>query len=185
MKQPTETRSKILQAAHTIVLTEGVAALTLDAAARKAGVSKGGLLYHFPSKEALVAGMVDVLSEEFTSALTSRREADGDGSQPGGWPRAYARATFETAPAEFQKASALLAAVATNPELLDPLRERYKQWQHLLTNDGIDPAIATIIRLAVDGFWLADLLGLAPLTEPLRSQVLQALVDLSRAHEAR
>ena len=33
---------------------EGVVKLTLEAVAQRAGVSKGGLLYHYPSKEALI-----------------------------------------------------------------------------------------------------------------------------------
>ena len=37
---------------------KGVAKLTLEAVAKEAGVSKGGLLYHFSNKEALIEGMI-------------------------------------------------------------------------------------------------------------------------------
>jgi AcrR family transcriptional regulator len=40
----------------SLVLTKGVNALTIDAVARTAKLSKGGVLYHFPSKESLIAG---------------------------------------------------------------------------------------------------------------------------------
>jgi AcrR family transcriptional regulator len=43
--------------------------MTLEAVAREADVSKGGLLYHFPSKEALISGMVRRLIEGYRDAL--------------------------------------------------------------------------------------------------------------------
>ena len=52
-------RETILDAAEAVVLADGAAHLTLDAVAERAGVSKGGLLYHFPSKEILLQAMVD------------------------------------------------------------------------------------------------------------------------------
>ncbi len=51
-------RDRVLDAAETMARGEGSANLTLDAVANKAGVSKGGLLYHFPSKDALLAAMI-------------------------------------------------------------------------------------------------------------------------------
>ena len=60
----------------------GISGLTLEAVAREAGVSKGGLLYHFPSKEALISGMIGRLVEGFTEALgreLAREEVSGSG----------------------------------------------------------------------------------------------------------
>jgi hypothetical protein len=42
-----------------------------------------------------------------------------------------------------------------------------------------DPARATLARLAADGLWLADLLGLAPPTGDLREQVIERMLDLT------
>ena len=55
---PPDARTRILDAVERIVQAKGVPALTLEAAAREAGISKGGLLYHFASKEALLHGLV-------------------------------------------------------------------------------------------------------------------------------
>jgi AcrR family transcriptional regulator len=49
------TRQAILQAAETVLLREGLDALTLDAIAAELGLTKQGLYYHYPSKEALLA----------------------------------------------------------------------------------------------------------------------------------
>jgi AcrR family transcriptional regulator len=68
-------REKILDAYEESLTTVGVAATTLDAVARIAGVSKGGLIYHFPSKEALA----DALIERFTGmARISADQLQGD-----------------------------------------------------------------------------------------------------------
>jgi AcrR family transcriptional regulator len=51
-------REDILTAARVVLLRDGIAAVTLDAVARAAGMSKTGLYYYFPSKEALVFELV-------------------------------------------------------------------------------------------------------------------------------
>ena len=48
----------IIDAAETVVLEAGASHMTLDAVAAKAGVSKGGLLHHFPNKVSLLVAMV-------------------------------------------------------------------------------------------------------------------------------
>lgn len=47
-------RRELQDAARAVLLRDGVTALTLEAVAREAGVTKQGLLYHFASKEELV-----------------------------------------------------------------------------------------------------------------------------------
>src|SRR5688500_12865439 len=88
------TRETILAAASEVVLTEGVASLTLDEVARVAGISKGGLLYHFRSKSALIAGMLTNLVDQFERALEQELQNEGEHPGPGAWHRAYVRATF-------------------------------------------------------------------------------------------
>ncbi|SCY93223.1 TetR/AcrR family transcriptional regulator [Microvirga guangxiensis] len=50
-------RDRILDAAEGLICTCGIAGFTLDAVAQTAGVSKGGLLYHFGSKDSLISGL--------------------------------------------------------------------------------------------------------------------------------
>lgn len=51
-------RDDILAAARAVLLRDGIAAVTLEAVAREAGMSKTGLYYYFASKEALVFELV-------------------------------------------------------------------------------------------------------------------------------
>lgn len=171
------TRQTILQAAYQLVQREGGDRLTLDAVAHEAGLSKGGLLYHFPTKDALVGGMVAHLIDQFERDLELARGKETPG--PGSWLRAYIRASCNSPDEEINGATALLAAVANNPSLLEPLRSRYDSWQMHTENDGVPPARATIIRLALDGLWFAELLDLAPPGGSLREQLITELLALT------
>jgi AcrR family transcriptional regulator len=176
-KQETSTRDAILRATGRVVAEEGVSGLTLDAVAREAGVSKGGLLYHFPGKGALIRGMIRRLIEGFTDVI--EREEEGE---PGGgrWVRAYTRASFVEDRQLLDVSAGLLAAVANDPSLLDPLRSSYEGWQRRAERDGIDPAVATLVRLAADGLFFAEVFGFAPPEGRLRERVLETLLRLTK-----
>lgn len=175
------TRQQLLAAANAVVLEHGATALTLDAVARHAGVSKGGLLYHFPSKEGLVVAMIQQMMEEFEQLLDHEYRSDPAEERPGRWLRAYVRATFAGDAQTFSINAAVLAGVALNPELLAPVRAHFAAWQQRIENDGVDPALATLVRLAADGWWFAQLLDFAPPNAALRTQLRAQLNALTEA----
>jgi len=175
-----DTRERILFGAEEVVLRDGVAHLTLEAAASEAGISKGGILYHFPTRAALVAAMVERLGSRFDADL--EREGAGSG-EPGAFTRAYLESSFGPASdaagsRELRLGAAVIAGLAADTELLAPLRERFAAWQDALAADGIAPASASLIRLAADGLWFTELLSFAPLDEGLRSAVRDELLGL-------
>jgi AcrR family transcriptional regulator len=53
-----ELQNTLLDVAEAVVVRQGIANLTLDAVAAEAGMSKGGLLHHFPTKDRLVEAPV-------------------------------------------------------------------------------------------------------------------------------
>jgi AcrR family transcriptional regulator len=163
---PRDTRAKLLDAASTVIRRDGPQALTLDAVAAEAGVSKGGLLYHFRSKRQLLDAVVERWLDDF--------QADIDAAGPG-FVAGYVRAS-DGAKAE---EAGLLAALVAEPGVLAAVRERYAIWQDRVATEGGDPVEATVARLAADGLWLADLLGMAPPTGELRQRVLARLLELS------
>jgi AcrR family transcriptional regulator len=175
-----DTKSRILDAAEEVVLRDGVARLTLEAAAAEAGLSKGGILYHFPTRDALVAAMVDAIIVSFDEDI--ERELAGQ-SGPGSFTRAYLRATMTpSAPSDEgddRLGAAVIAAAAAQPALLIPLQQAAERWQARLEDDGLDPAVATMVRLASDGLWLCDLFGLAPLAGTRRHDVGALLEQLT------
>ena len=58
---PSECRNasrRILSAARAIATREGAGRITIEAVAKEAGLSKGGLLYNYPTKKALLSGLL-------------------------------------------------------------------------------------------------------------------------------
>ncbi|MEW2356155.1 TetR family transcriptional regulator [Spirillospora sp. NPDC029432] len=140
----------LLDAAEALLSEQGTQALTLTAVADRAGVSKGGLLYHFPTKEALVQGLVARVIEEFDALVAAH-----DDGTPGAYTRAYVEATFEVLTGEaraYRRWSAIMAA-ATDPELAAPLNEAMARWHGRPAAADPDPVAAMIVRLAAEGLW--------------------------------
>lgn len=71
------TRDQILDSFETLIIDQGERSATLSAVAKAAGVSKGGLLYHFDSKQALARGLAERI-EEFSHVETQRLRASED-----------------------------------------------------------------------------------------------------------
>lgn len=171
------TKSRVLQAAGQVVLQRGVSGLTLEAVADAAGLSKGGLLYHYSSKDALVTAMVRYLASDTDERIA---EHQLDDRAPGGWTRGYLQTcAMDGADAEGRLATAILAAGATDPGLLAPLRERQAGWRQALGDDGIDRITAHVVRLAADGLWMNDIFGLPVLSDDERAAVLEQLERLT------
>jgi AcrR family transcriptional regulator len=175
------TRELILRAAQDVVLTDGVAHLTLAKAAARAGVSKGGVLYHFATRNDLIAAMVERLIARFQSGLDDVRSVHPQHS----FARVYVEECLVEEPAEQADAhhearvgAALLAAVAAEPELLAPLRAAFGRWQQQI-EQAADPVGATVARLAADGLWLCELFGIDALTPLRREQVAERLRHLT------
>jgi len=167
------TRTGILDAACRVVLTKGVNALTLDSTALEAGVSKGGLLYHFPGKDSLIEGMIERLISAFDLAI-EQEIAKTDGN----WLAAYVNVLFAGDAEHDRLSTALFAAIANNPELLKPLQDRFVEWQKKAEASAPSPEVGTLIRLAMDGVWIADLLDFAPPTPALRKKMLKVLMEM-------
>lgn len=172
-------RDLLLRSAAALVAENGYSALTLDAVGARTGVSKGGVLYHFPTKEALVAGLLETLVTGFDAEQQAAYDADP--TAPGAWTRAYVTASEAPPQAETaQLASvALLAAVGYDPSLLEPLQDRYRGWVARLDVDGLPGVDAHVVRLAADGLWAADLFGLAPPAPALRERIRARLDELA------
>lgn len=176
----TDKKKSLLTAASEIVKEEGVVKLTLEAVAQRAGMSKGGLLYHYPSKEALIKGMVeDWTNNYFESILTSVKD---DKNVQGKWSRAYVKSTYFDLE-NIKHLNSIMAAMFFNPDLLDDFRQQYDSLLKKLNNDGIDPVKTTIARLAIDGLWFSEIFGLRPLSKELQTQVFNELINMTQEEE--
>ncbi len=169
-----DTKERLLDAAAAVVRRDGAGALTLDAVAAEAGVSKGGLLYHFKTKRDLLDAMLEGWVEEFAAEIAAAEEGKG-------FAHGYVKASDMSTWAAAERATefGLLAAMVDEPGALEAVRGRYAAWQERLAEQAADPVDATVARLAADGLWLNDLLGLAPPAGKLREQVMARMLALA------
>lgn len=176
-------RTRILEAAAHTARSYETSNLTIEAVAKQAGISKGGLLHHFPSKKALIAGMVEDLIKHYQSNIEKNANQDTIQDGRGKWTRSYIEETFVQTTPDKDIDLGIIAAAATNKDALSHIRDAYEQWQDQIDNDGLDPINATILRLAADGLWFSEIFGLAPLEEERRQKVLKRLVQLTTDNE--
>lgn len=138
-------RDELLDAAEDLLCDQGSSALTLAAVADRAGVSKGGLLYHFNTKEALIRAMVERLIEEFDQ-LIATQEYDT-------YTKRYLGATLAAVRSGRLRRWAVVTSASGNIFLLAPLREAMARWHREGLADEPDPLSSQIVRLACEGLW--------------------------------
>ncbi|MEU0518392.1 TetR/AcrR family transcriptional regulator [Streptosporangium sp. NPDC006007] len=138
-------REGLLDAAEDLLCDQGSQALTLSAVAERAGCSKGGLLYHFGTKEALIKGMVERLIADFDELVA----AQGHNT----YTKSYLAATFAAVRSGRLRRWAVVTGASGNPYLLAPLREAMARWHREGLAGEPDPAAAQIVRLACEGLW--------------------------------
>ncbi|WP_327142989.1 TetR/AcrR family transcriptional regulator [Nocardia sp. NBC_01327] len=192
-RDPVGTRNRILDALETLLLDKGMSQVTLESVAAAAGVSKGGLLYHFKSKDALLAGLVRRLGERADQQL---RHAVDEGHSVAEWylqtpqPDNDADAldlalhrsilatmrTVDGAHGPADDANSATADDAPAEETDRALAEMMGAWKVALDNEIHDPVHAEIVRLVGDGVYLRALLGMQPVDPELYRQLVARLL---------
>jgi AcrR family transcriptional regulator len=152
-------RDRVLDAYETLLVDTGPAAATLDAVSSAAGVSKGGLLYHFPSKEALVTGLLERLRVRAQADAESMRTAPEGATDV--WLRTSAPPIEATSGLSRTYVAAL--RIAGGDEAADLARAVFAEiddaWYAALLDELGDPARARLVQLVGDGLYLAALTG--------------------------
>lgn len=173
-RAPDDTRAEIIEKALEVAAELGASGFTLDAVAARTSVSKGALLHHFPSKIALLEGMVDHLGRMHTDTILA--EAARDPEPYGRNARAYLRATVNepVTPQDVSIGRVIMAACAIDPALA----QRWNVWiDKVKVDDPSDPVgadDALMLRLIADGLWMSDLFG----THAVSPEQRQALLSL-------
>ncbi|MFB9948015.1 TetR/AcrR family transcriptional regulator [Rhizobium puerariae] len=154
-KQPEQVRRSLLDHAARCAVDEGLASLTLQAVADAASVTKGGLLHHFPSKQALIEAVFEDMLRKLDEEI--ERLMAEDAGDRGRFTRAYVEAFFQvTRDGAKSPWAALSISCMTNARL----RALWSDWmrRRLERHAGTDShPIFKLARYAADGIWLANL----------------------------
>lgn len=177
-KQPVLVRQQLLEVAARLAGEKGMSAVTLDAVSVASGVSKGGLLHHFPTKNALLDALFESLLEKFDAEIDQLMRADP--LPQGRFSRAYLQAVsgLKDRPDDSRSWTQVTIALLAEPRL----RLRWRQWVAERAEEyiGTDSALDTlIVRFAADGLWLADTLESHDISGALRRELIARLIELT------
>ena len=170
-------RQTILNAAIAIIAENGVIELTLEGAAKRAGVTKGGVVYHFKTKEELIHNVVEQMTlaiEERIRATAAKCEQSLDSLLI-----AMINDMFESSTEEKQLVSKLLAAISIYPNQLAPVQQMYNRIFSDLTQNG-NIGESLMIACALDGMYFLELLNIKHFSEEERNAMRKSLIDVAR-----
>jgi AcrR family transcriptional regulator len=145
---PPAARAKLLDAFVRILIEQGERAATLEAVAAEAGVSKGGLLYHFGSKDALVEGLVDALGVLVEDDVVLMREA------PEGALDYYVRTSnYADTPLDRAIVAMMRLSQGANGRAQEAMQAMQQRWLDTLMEQVPDEASARAVILMGDGLY--------------------------------
>jgi AcrR family transcriptional regulator len=173
MSRPPRARESVLDAFEGLLVSDGERAATMDATARGAGVSKGGLLYHFASKDALERGLIERLRGLVDADITAISTADE------GAVRYFVRSSV-MADDPLDRAIVAVSRLAQGGSAAasDALRDTRERWEQTLRPHVRDAAALDLVMLVSDGLYFNNALGGDATATVPTGAALEALIDL-------
>lgn len=178
----TSSLAKILEAAIAVAGSDDGDRLTLEAVATEAGLTKPGLMYHFPSKKALMRGVVAHLADQWVRLMTSYLPVSVGEATSHMRLVAYVEAATSD---EYSRSDFTIYALASrSSELSSIWRDRMDSWIAMPASlSDEERARVVTARLAADGYWFTkstEMLTPGPEDRArVRATILQSLDQLS------
>ncbi len=122
-RKQTIDRGALLDAAERVVLRDGAGQLSMEAVAREAGVSKGGVLYAFSSKDALIDALFSRVFASMDKIVEDFIAKAGDSGE--NWAKAHVLASRNAETLINERSVALIANFMRSPEYRKGAREYY------------------------------------------------------------
>jgi AcrR family transcriptional regulator len=174
-------RAKVLEAARRIVETRGAGHLTFDELAAESGVTRGGITYHFPTKEALLKGLIEADIADWEQ--TADELATDCGCVQSATLMGQIRCNLDPMDAGHKRfVSGLMGAAMVDPSLLDPIRahqrRKFGEWKW----DEAD-LMRYLMLLAAEGVFWQDFFDLNPLPPEARARVVAMIERLAQHPE--
>lgn len=170
-------RLEVLEAIVSIIERDGLTAVTLDAVALETGMTRAGLLYHFPSREALILATHEHLTRSWEQELEASAGNTSDRTTDAERHAAYINTCARAA----RRVELLLILESSdNRQLGDLWQQVIDRWAPPapIGNDAAE-LDRFISRLAADGLWIHEALSSRPLPEQLRKRIAARLVAMA------
>lgn len=177
-RRSNNSREDILDAAQRVAVEKGAAKVSLDSVAREAGLTKGGVLYNFPSKEALITGMLERLMDSYRPIVDSHQELFA--GQPNPTLQSTVKVIREHNKADRNISMAIMAAAAQNLALLQPIREEITLRFNQLCSETDNPDMAALLWAASEGLMLMDMMKMLPFDEARKESLLDCLAERAK-----
>lgn len=178
-KAPEKVKQQLLAATAAQAVEHGLMAITLDKVAKQAGVSKGGLLHHFPNKQLLITGLFKQMLSSLSEQINTLIEQD---SEPTGcFTRAYLIAVTSSSSKdafESRLLGAVSLAMSTETYLANAWAEWVLQEMHRHQEDA-NSTQGQLIRFAADGIWLEACIGGTHSNVQSRDAVIKQLIAMT------
>lgn len=158
-------------------LLDNGATVSLDSVAQAAGLTKPGLMYHFPTKSALMDALVDHVVDSQEAELSTYLDVPVEEASARQRLGAYVRWSLQSQ----HRPSDLV--MLSDPKLSDRMltrwTQRFRRWVQV-PGDACKAERARLhaARLLADGVWLADSSNTFPLSKGERPQVLSVALEL-------
>lgn len=171
-------RSTALDAALSLMASEWGGSITLDGVARAAGITKAGLMYHFPTRESLMLAIVDHAASRLEEQMIEILDKPPHTATPAERMRAYVEVAAHGSASRAEYA--IFTEAAYRPELTEPWTRRLTAWFEVPPEtDLLTRARLLAVRLAADGLWAAEATGVFPPAPAERGAVVALLQSLT------
>lgn len=171
-------RSLILDAAVRVTEQGGITSLTLESVAEEAGLTKGGLMYHFHTREELLAAVHQHLAEAWMSQLATELGKPVEDSTEQDRTAAYVHTGFRSGASKADLAFMLESVV--NPEHAQVWSDLMAQWAPHPVSSNTAELDLFLARLATDGFWLYEAITGRRLAPRVREALHRRITDLTK-----
>lgn len=177
-------RKKAIDAALVILTRDGIGGLTFDTLSRESGISKGGLLHQFRTRNGVLAALLEYQRQQFAEIARAYLETEGASKRE---PCLAAQITVykESTQQPHSVARAVLAALVEQPELAGDMKDVDSQILKQLKEESNDVDLSMLRYFAASGIAFCSLLGISHLPKATMTRLFDRLLDEDRWDDLR
>ena len=176
MGRAPKAKQEVLDAARRIVRERGAGNLTFEELVQESGVTRGGITYHFATKDALLRALIEADMEQWRELEQRHRPETVDDQTAeliadirGHTERNEDRRRFVTG---------MLSAITLDRSLLDPVRAFIARRRADMEWDDVQLR-RHLVRLASEGLFWSELVGYGELEPDVRERLVTLMEEMA------